>query len=352
MKLFFTDFKTGRFTLVFFLMLSLQPGLMAQQTSDSICVPPIKKAFVKKAIQLKTSKPEAGLGDYLKVEIVNMDVLLKSAKDNNRKIILYFNEIAMHGIYADFISTKDSSVIFQLIRDSVSTKSWNIFYQGQTLEANREVAVSVGFENDGSIDTKVKKFTLVLVRKNLLYLALFGIGLLLILFIVLVKKTGIIRDENMMESKGPYSLSRTQLAFWTFIIVFSFLYIYIVTGELPPITGSTLILLTISMTTTAGAKMIDSSRNPEPALNNEASDGFFRDIISDHNSISIHRFQMVVWTLLLGLFFIRSVVKCLAMPQFDDSMLILMGVSSGTYLGLKIPEKNAIPKSTTDNQQK
>jgi hypothetical protein len=74
----------------------------------------------------------------------------------------------------------------------------------------------------------------------------------------------------------------------------------------------------------------------------DGSEGFFRDIISDHNNVSIHRFQMVVWTLVLGVFFLRSVTKSLSMPQFDDSMLILMGISNGTYLGLKIPEKSAV----------
>jgi hypothetical protein len=30
------------------------------------------------------------------------------------------------------------------------------------------------------------------------------------------------------------------------------------------------------------------------------------------------------------------------MPDFDNTLLALMGVSSGTYLGFKIPEKPAV----------
>ena len=55
--------------------------------------------------------------------------------------------------------------------------------------------------------------------------------------------------------------------------------------------------------------------------------------------ISIHRFQMFAWTLILGVIFIGSVYKNLEMPQFSATLLGLMGISSGTYLGFKVPEK-------------
>jgi hypothetical protein len=36
-----------------------------------------------------------------------------------------------------------------------------------------------------------------------------------------------------------------------------------------------------------------------------------------------------------------SVYKDLAMPEFSATLLGLMGLSSGTYLGFKVPEKKA-----------
>jgi hypothetical protein len=163
------------------------------------------------------------------------------------------------------------------------------------------------------------------------------------LFVILVKKTGIIKGENIKGDQNVYSLSRAQLAFWTFIIIFSFLYVYAVTGEITPITSSTLILLSISMSTTAGATIIDSSRQSGATGASARSQGFLKDIISDCNGVSIHRFQMVAWTVILGVFFIRSVFFNLSMPEINDSMLVLMGISSGTYVGLKIPEKITPP---------
>ena len=47
---------------------------------------------------------------------------------------------------------------------------------------------------------------------------------------------------------------------------------------------------------------------------------------------------MFVWTLALGVIFIVKVARNLEMPDFDTSVLGLMGISSGTYLGMKIPE--------------
>ncbi len=343
-------------SIIFSLLLLAFSEIKAQQVGDTAYqAPPSKKmekAYVKNVVNLKSLQPEAGLGDYLKVEVANIDVLLKAAEEREQKIILFINEIPMHGIYADFASSRDSSLIFLLTRDTVSMKSWNVFYQGPTLEYKRQVKISVGFENDGSLDSTAKKFSLVLVKKHLLIIVLSGMIILAILFILLVRKTGIIRDDNnLMGRKAPYSLSRTQLAFWTFVIVFSFLFIYIVTGEMPPITGSTLVLLTSSMATAAGAKMISASKNPENKMLSESSEGFLTDLISDHFSVSIHRFQMVVWTFILGVMFMRSVLKSLAMPQFDDSMLILMGISSGTYLGLKIPEKKAPALAENDSPE-
>jgi hypothetical protein len=63
------------------------------------------------------------------------------------------------------------------------------------------------------------------------------------------------------------------------------------------------------------------------------------DMLRDGDGISFHRFQIVVWTVVLGIIFVRAVAKDLAMPEFDTTLLGLMGLSSGTYIGFKFPEK-------------
>ncbi len=68
-----------------------------------------------------------------------------------------------------------------------------------------------------------------------------------------------------------------------------------------------------------------------------ASKGFIRDILSDENGISFHRFQMFAWTIVLTVIFITKVYNDLGMPDFDATVLGLMGISGGTYIGFKLP---------------
>jgi hypothetical protein len=69
------------------------------------------------------------------------------------------------------------------------------------------------------------------------------------------------------------------------------------------------------------------------------SQGFIIDILSDADGISFHRLQIAVWTVVLGIIFVHSVYTILGMPTFSDTLLGLMGISGGTYIGFKIPEK-------------
>jgi len=70
-----------------------------------------------------------------------------------------------------------------------------------------------------------------------------------------------------------------------------------------------------------------------------ASENFIKDILSDDNGISFHRFQIFVWTIVLIIIFLTRVYDILAMPTFDGTLLALMGISSGTYIGFKLPDQ-------------
>jgi hypothetical protein len=104
-----------------------------------------------------------------------------------------------------------------------------------------------------------------------------------------------------------------------------------------------------SAVTMISAKMIDSFKDYSHLVNQPKlkSRGFMLDILSDGtDGVSIHRFQFVIWTLALTLVFLRGVIRELAMPEFPENLLILIGVSNGTYLLLKLPE-NTKPITTT-----
>jgi hypothetical protein len=76
-----------------------------------------------------------------------------------------------------------------------------------------------------------------------------------------------------------------------------------------------------------------------PTATTNVSAGFLRDILSDASGYSFHRFQIFAWTIVLGIIFLSSVYNGLTMPEFSPTLLGLMGISSGTYLGFKFPEK-------------
>ena len=69
------------------------------------------------------------------------------------------------------------------------------------------------------------------------------------------------------------------------------------------------------------------------------SSGFLRDILTDSTGYSFHRFQIFAWTIILGIIFISSVYNSLSMPDFSTTLLGLMGLSAGTYIGFKFPEQ-------------
>jgi hypothetical protein len=76
-----------------------------------------------------------------------------------------------------------------------------------------------------------------------------------------------------------------------------------------------------------------------PSASAGVSKGFLRDILSDASGYSFHRFQIFAWTIVLGIMFVSSVYNNLTMPVFSATLLGLMGISSGTYIGFKFPEQ-------------
>jgi hypothetical protein len=175
--------------------------------------------------------------------------------------------------------------------------------------------------------------------------------LLLLLIILLDKKYYLLRDVSIAKQK-PYSYSRVQLSWWTVIIIASFISIFITKGNLPILDSSLIILLGISSGTTGVASIIDvSDRSTENAvlIQNSESENFFLDILSDANGISIHRLQAFLFNLIIGIWLLVLVANGLCsctnktcintiLPIVDSNKLLLLGVSTATYVGLKTNE--------------
>jgi len=79
--------------------------------------------------------------------------------------------------------------------------------------------------------------------------------------------------------------------------------------------------------------------NQQKLIEPSDSKWFLQDILSDADGISFHRLQIAVWTVVLGIIFWDLVIHILSMPNFSAELLALMGISGGTYIGFKFPEK-------------
>jgi hypothetical protein len=266
----------------------------------------------------------------------------------------------------------------------------------------RNIPVSVGLVNE-SAEESTAGLNIIRIRQTMFWICLFGLLAYLFGLVVLAQKSNILRDGGIdatsigipqNSSSNIYSLGRLQMAFWFSLVVAAYLFIWLITGATDIITSGTLVLIGISGTTALSSVVIGNSKGQDlvtataglidertsltvaltaitPALlagnpvlqasmdektarlivvnaaitKNTAtltkgvSEGFLTDILSDDNGVSFHRLQMLVWTIVLGILFVYSVWTRLSMPEFPATLLALQGITSGTYLGFKIPEK-------------
>jgi hypothetical protein len=191
-----------------------------------------------------------------------------------------------------------------------------------------------------------------------------GLGIFLCAYFFLVKSRTALRDGT----DGYYSLGKSQMAFWGLLVVLTFVRLWFLTGTMERIPPQVLILLgisgatglsaivignikkdtqiaerqdeitklreeqqdleTIKLTTAASfppasdarlgeikSKIAELSLPSAPAQ----SAGFWQDICNDGNGMSFHRVQVVIWTVVLGAVFIRSVANGMSMPEFSET---------------------------------
>lgn len=176
--------------------------------------------------------------------------------------------------------------------------------------------------------------------------------------IFLSLKTTIIKDISDSPNK-PYSFSRTQLLWWTLLIASCFILGFAYNENLPAINNTALALLGIGLGTTTLARVVDNNQVNQSSTNNivrhqnQASQGFFTDLLSDDTGISVHRFQSFVFNVIFGIAYITDFFNLNhTLPTYDNQQLLLLGISSGAYVALKMNE-NGISGGTQQaaNQQ-
>jgi hypothetical protein len=138
-------------------------------------------------------------------------------------------------------------------------------------------------------------------------------------------------EKLLANQQASWSISRVVLAWWLSICVLSFGYLWAFMGEHRNIlSGSAPILLGIQGTTLALTTKF--GRDP----NAPASRGFFQDLISESGEPEVSRLQMLVWNGILGVIFLWQSIFQWSMPEFDATLMTLLGISSAAYIGFKL----------------
>lgn len=115
------------------------------------------------------------------------------------------------------------------------------------------------------------------------------------------------------------------------------------TGTLWPFNETFLALLGMSLATTTAGRIIDnqqiSDANVKRHQDGFPSEGFFADILSDENGLSVHRFQAAFLNLIYGgAFVVQTLSNNGTFPTFEVQTLAMLGISSSAYLALKATE--------------
>ena len=240
-------------------------------------------------------------------------------------------------------------VLFKLDRTPANLEYWDIVY-GSPWKFTHPGKIGLGY--DDQVFTELypgpdRTVHFQLVSPTAVWVAGLGVLFLALGIVTLASRSALLRSgkEGELSSAGvpldalqrPYSLAKTQLAWWTFIIMGSYLVIYCVTGEMTNISMTTLSLLGISAGTAGLSGLIGAPGDVGKPLPGGPviSQGWLTDILSDSNGVSINRLQKVVITVLLGYFFARTVYKTVALPEWNNNETLLLAISSATYLGLK-----------------
>lgn len=328
-----------RLILVFLVLISASPGLADESGSQSAA---------------NAARPEVtGLSGELRIgrEIV-VDVAHLSdwaTRHDPGKLVPYLNGRPLERLYPEQIDLPSNRLRFHLRVPPESKQVWGDLLHEPVLR--RSISLSVGLENESPFDTifdENNPASLTVIPKTSGVIVLLLVLISLPLFVLLVRTTDILREPGPQPPRGQgkrFSLSRAQTALWFYLVSIAYVCLWLITGDFNTLTPSVLTLIGINAVTAVTTHVMHGNDKAAQSENGDVqsadvskefpSKGFFPDVLTDANGYGIHRFQMVAWTIVFGVIFIFSAYHNLAMPNFSNALLALMGVSAATFVGFE-----------------
>lgn len=240
--------------------------------------------------------------------------------------------IAMPGEEEDSIRTDLLAFVIQ--KEKLSREQLDGL---RNLESMESAFVILSLPNDADLQGTLTIYGLTRTR----YLqvgAWVAVAIIAIFLIYVGFWTNALRDSSELESHKPYSFSKSQVFWWTLIVISSIAYIFISTSQFA-LNPTVWILLAISGGTLGVSSAIDRRDiNSVGISRHQDSPGedWFNDVLKDNTgSISIHRAQAFLFNLGFGVYYLIEVYNTLQLPSFDSDILTLLGLSNGAYALIK-----------------
>ena len=347
--------------------------------------------------------PRLALGNLLELRVEALQEWAAGPTNDPRNLVLFVNGIPLRKLYPEEVGTQENRLVYHLRITPDNQDGWDDLLRQPVLQRPVTLSVGLENGGPFPTRyNHANRAVLEIIPSFWGGLCLTLLGSAGLAFLQLARRTNLLRDPDLPAGGGrpPYNLGRVQMALWLFLILGSYSLIWLITGNLDTITGSLLGLMGVSAATALGDAAVDSRKTTEQseaqalleteratlrarlaeldrllgagtvadaeaglwrveraekqtrletveakltgvrqAAISPASQGWLRDILSDGEGVTLHRFQIVVWTAVLAVIFVASVYNNLKMPEFSTNLLALMGLSAGTYLGFRFPEK-------------
>ncbi len=291
--------------------------------------------------------------DLILLQLSHPKEFIDSRPMDGSKLTLYADGVALKGINSDLFSnirkdefkTTDTVtwVTFRLKQDTSSKAAWDNLYKLADSWYSNKLHVHLSMAWEGMLPVKVSAANLSKTRVTIVYFKSGTFIIMSILYlglIVLILYLAVRSDILKEQPGGAYSLSQTQLAYWTILIIGGFLYSLMLTNIPSTLNPSILLLLGISITTNGTATYIDyfQKKKAGAAFQPKIARNFFYDILGDGNTMNMQRFQTFAWNLVLGGYYVIFTINNKTMPVIPDVLLMLAGVSSLGYVASKPSE--------------
>jgi hypothetical protein len=301
----------------------------------------------------------AGIDSKILVKVDHLAELIKQAGEVDN-IKLKINNIVFSNL-KPVRKVDDQTLEYQLVKDDKNNAQWDSL----SVDVKKmvfPVKISLFLDNQDNAQPKIAGYDYKLILQT------FRTGSTLFIVTVIIIgmtffKLG--KFDARLRSYGPtspYSLALVQMAAWYCVVTLAYIYLYKINGCPPTLNNSIMILIGISSATALGARIVDSSNiskkesqgsdissdsNLHSAVKENTlsekvekitSKGMLRDILSDEYGLALSRYQIVIWTFIMLYIFVKDVLSLGLLHDFSEGELLLMGISSGSYVGYKLNE--------------